>query len=457
MRSLDRQLKFSTLLIASGAVANARPALADWGEDWGTMVWGSGVAPVPGLEGVGLGALVLALVLAGAFMARRRFHGIRVPLLLVVAAIPLAVAAGTVAVPHNFIDGTPALADQVNANFDAVETAVNDNDSRMTAVEGALVNSPFEVGLDSGNLPLILNGDEVGVEGGHIFLRTHDTGAVMHTRLEVTNSLGPTLPAEVNVTDAYFNVEGLPQALVTLKGPVNGLDAARLQLVEDTAGGLGGYLKYDGFGNSFSIGSFSSVGADIDAISINRGSADVAVLGGLTVGGLAVQARISGTCSVGSAISAIAGDGSVTCVNLEPDNVSFFASNSLDDVLPAQSWFKIDFDSEDHDDSNNYSSDTFTAPTAGVYQLNATVSFQGVVSGDYMEIRIVKQSGITSRYYRGHVSFAGGAAASYNMGVSLRLEAGETAHVEAWSGAQQTIRGSVNNALYTWFSGHRIY
>jgi hypothetical protein len=46
------------------------------------------------------------------------------------------VAAGTVTAPNTFVNGTTADADQVNANFDAVETAVNDNDARITTVEG---------------------------------------------------------------------------------------------------------------------------------------------------------------------------------------------------------------------------------------------------------------------------------------------------------------------------------
>ena len=47
--------------------------------------------------------------------------------------VPLVVTACTVTVPNTFVNGTPADADQVNANFDAVEIAVNDNDARLRA------------------------------------------------------------------------------------------------------------------------------------------------------------------------------------------------------------------------------------------------------------------------------------------------------------------------------------
>ena len=67
-----------------------------------------------------------------------------IPFLLV--SIPLAVAAGTVAVPHDFVDGDPAYASEVNANFDAVESAVNDNDSRIGAAQAAADAAQVRVG-----------------------------------------------------------------------------------------------------------------------------------------------------------------------------------------------------------------------------------------------------------------------------------------------------------------------
>ncbi len=50
----------------------------------------------------------------------------------------LAVAyAGTVTLPNAFTAGSPASAAQVNANFNAVKTAVDDNHARITALEAA--------------------------------------------------------------------------------------------------------------------------------------------------------------------------------------------------------------------------------------------------------------------------------------------------------------------------------
>ncbi|HIG72114.1 MAG TPA: hypothetical protein EYQ46_19080 [Myxococcales bacterium] len=110
-------------------------ALAAWGESWGEMVWGVPVS-VPTLPGMGMIVLAIALSATAAWVLRKRRTALGLPVLLVLLAIPLVVVAGTVSVPNTFVNSTVADADEVNANFDSVETAVNDNDARITAVEG---------------------------------------------------------------------------------------------------------------------------------------------------------------------------------------------------------------------------------------------------------------------------------------------------------------------------------
>ncbi|NNG01435.1 MAG: hypothetical protein HKM93_18750 [Desulfobacteraceae bacterium] len=57
--------------------------------------------------------------------------------ILLLAAIPV-VHAGEITIPNTFESGTPAVAVEVNENFTAVETAVDDNDSRIAAMEEVL-------------------------------------------------------------------------------------------------------------------------------------------------------------------------------------------------------------------------------------------------------------------------------------------------------------------------------
>ena len=44
----------------------------------------------------------------------------------------------TLTIPNTFVANTPAVADEVNANFSACKTAVDDNDSRVAALESAV-------------------------------------------------------------------------------------------------------------------------------------------------------------------------------------------------------------------------------------------------------------------------------------------------------------------------------
>lgn len=72
-------------------------------------------------------------------------------IVLAVLAYPAYLLAGTVTIPNTFVSGQPAIAAAVNANFTAVKTAVDDNDSRIAVVEGQLgpSNSPGAVGFVS--------------------------------------------------------------------------------------------------------------------------------------------------------------------------------------------------------------------------------------------------------------------------------------------------------------------
>ena len=151
----------------------AVPALAgNWGEDWGTMIWGAAAA-VPSLEVVGVWLLVIAMMAAAGWRLRHR--SLQASLMLVlIPLVPLlmaphytdwngftngtvaesavmnenfttmqggvnaALTANPVSVPHTFTNGTPANADHVNANFTELETGVtNALNNRATDCAGA--------------------------------------------------------------------------------------------------------------------------------------------------------------------------------------------------------------------------------------------------------------------------------------------------------------------------------
>ena len=97
-------------VIAVGALALAGPASANWGENWGSMVWTAAPTPVPGLGLLGLGLLSLALAFGAAFSMRRRAWPMSIA--LVALAIPLAAVASPITGLNVFSNGTAADADE---------------------------------------------------------------------------------------------------------------------------------------------------------------------------------------------------------------------------------------------------------------------------------------------------------------------------------------------------------
>ena len=149
-------LSLSLLLLTS---LFALPALAgNWGESWGSMVWGATVAAVPTMGWLGGGLLVGLLASLGMRRSRRVSSGLVLLLALayapvaeaqvsvpntlptgsvadadamnenftaVVDGVNAALTTGSVSVPNTFTNGTTADADEVNANFTAVVDGVN--------------------------------------------------------------------------------------------------------------------------------------------------------------------------------------------------------------------------------------------------------------------------------------------------------------------------------------------
>ena len=146
------------------------PALAIdgnvWGgANWGELVWGS-LEGVPALHGVGLLTLSTLLAGAGAFLMKRREVAmarprrlatqklLRLGLLVVLLLVPPAVYAASLTLPHVFVNGAVTDAGEMNANFAATATAVNDNDIRLdTLLDQACPAGEVATGISgAGNL-----------------------------------------------------------------------------------------------------------------------------------------------------------------------------------------------------------------------------------------------------------------------------------------------------------------
>ena len=66
------------------------------------------------------------------------------------ASTSTATLASSVTIPNSFASGTPAVAAEVNANFDAVAVGVNDNDSRITVNAGDITSNSGGISTNAG-------------------------------------------------------------------------------------------------------------------------------------------------------------------------------------------------------------------------------------------------------------------------------------------------------------------
>jgi len=140
-------------------------AFAAWGENWGEMVWGLPVS-VPSMPAVGLFVLALALFATAAWRlrARKALHSalaiLVVPMLAGVLSSP---AHAQVSVPHEFTNGDIADADQINANFDALEGAFNGLNCATASDVVCNPSCPACDTLGSYNLGYVDGGNDVDI------------------------------------------------------------------------------------------------------------------------------------------------------------------------------------------------------------------------------------------------------------------------------------------------------
>jgi len=100
------------------------------------------------------------------------------------------------AVPNTFTPGTPAQASQVNANFQALTTAIDALSARVAILEGTLTSAEAAGTYSFSNLSVDISGTPTGVNGatlehrtmlGTVTLNTDGTGSFSGVTENVTN------------------------------------------------------------------------------------------------------------------------------------------------------------------------------------------------------------------------------------------------------------------------------
>jgi len=86
-------------------------------------------------------------------------------ILLTVSLVGTQAWAGSVTVPNTFLDGTTASASEVNANFDAVKTEVDDNDTRIANLQAAITSLQNTVTSLQNQLAAVQNNSVLALDG----------------------------------------------------------------------------------------------------------------------------------------------------------------------------------------------------------------------------------------------------------------------------------------------------
>jgi hypothetical protein len=168
-------------------------------------------------------------------------------------ALSTALIAGSVTLPNSFTAGTPARASEVNANFSAVATAVNDNHNRITAIESLVAGDNLVLGPSTATTGNVLKGSDrfihnfgtdntfAGVNAGNFTLTgTHNTASGVNALASNTSggfntSMGTN--ALQSNAGGSSNVAIGASALADNVGGSNNTAIGRLALSNNTGGG----------------------------------------------------------------------------------------------------------------------------------------------------------------------------------------------------------------------------
>ncbi len=178
--------------------------------------------------------------------------------LLICAAIglPAWLLAGNLTIPHAFTGGTVADAVEMNANFNAVETEVDDNDSRLDTLESEISVTGGQVGVGSGPPADKLGVAATGSWEGISVVNSAASGDGANLHLASTGGVGQQLDIRCDArsgfekvlfsSDATNGFEFSDFVIVKEDGPFEGLavvnsetDGAGANLSLSSTGGVG--------------------------------------------------------------------------------------------------------------------------------------------------------------------------------------------------------------------------
>jgi uncharacterized coiled-coil protein SlyX len=145
---------------------------------------------------------------------------------------PTPAAAGEVTIPNTFQSGTPAVAAEVNDNFSAVVSAVDDNDGRIAALEAAVAALQATVTSQAST---------ISTQASTITSLQSTLTSQAATISTLESELAAVQSSQVMALDPYLTVDETGDP----RGPLVQLAGANLQIVN----GLGSTDTINGLGN----------------------------------------------------------------------------------------------------------------------------------------------------------------------------------------------------------------
>ncbi|MFK8013554.1 MAG: hypothetical protein AB8B80_16065 [Marinicellaceae bacterium] len=192
--------------------------------------------------------------------------------------------ASDLTIPNNFVANSPAVAAQVNENFSAIEVSVDDNNTRLVALESMLESLQMTVATlqtENNNQQTSLINQQTQITN----LQTENSNQQTQiTNLQTTNSDQQIQITNLQTTnsDQQGQITGLQTSNTSLLSEVSQLQSDLAVVENNTVLELDGFLKLSTI-NNYDTAEFTSVNVQVNSGSGGTGNV-INGLGNLTVG-----------------------------------------------------------------------------------------------------------------------------------------------------------------------------
>lgn len=135
-------------------------------------------------------------------------------------------------------------------------------------------------------------------------------------------------------------------------------------------------------------------------------------------------------------------------------NYCFRAYNSVSTTLTDATFVKILLATESYDYNNNFASSTYTAPVAGVYHFNGSVTYATAVATPVQALSMIYVNGVAAINGGNYLGITGGSPI-YQVTGDILLAASDTVelyHYQDSAGNEATQTGSAS----TFLAGHIV-